>query len=72
MVGGWKKLYNLKLYAMHCSPNIIRMIKSRQVAEKHVGVRRSRVMLWCGNLRERGPFEELDLEGMIISRSRMR
>jgi hypothetical protein len=31
MIGGWRKLHNEELHNMYCSPNIIRMIKSRRM-----------------------------------------
>ena len=44
LTGNWRKLHNEKLYGLYCSPNIIRMIKSRR-------------MIWTGHLasvRDRG------------------
>jgi hypothetical protein len=29
--GSWRKLYNDKLHNLYCSPNIVRMIKSRRM-----------------------------------------
>jgi hypothetical protein len=31
MTGGWRKLHSDELYNLHCSPDIIRMTKSRSV-----------------------------------------
>jgi hypothetical protein len=29
--GGWRKLHNVELHNLYCSPSIIRMIKSRRM-----------------------------------------
>jgi hypothetical protein len=31
VIGGWRKLYDEELHNLYCSPNIIRMIKSRRM-----------------------------------------
>jgi hypothetical protein len=31
VIGGWRKLHNEELHNLYCSPNIIRMIKSRRM-----------------------------------------
>jgi hypothetical protein len=31
VTGGWRKLHNEELHSLHCSPDIIRMIKSRRM-----------------------------------------
>jgi hypothetical protein len=31
IVGGWRKLRNEELHGLYCSPNVIRMIKSRRM-----------------------------------------
>jgi hypothetical protein len=31
VIGGWRKLHNEELHNLHCSPDIIRMIKSRRM-----------------------------------------
>jgi hypothetical protein len=37
MIGGWRKLHNVELHSLYCSPSIIRIIKSRRVRlERHV------------------------------------
>jgi hypothetical protein len=31
VIGGWRKLHNEELHNLYCSPNIIRIIKSRRI-----------------------------------------
>jgi hypothetical protein len=31
VTGGWRKLHNEELHKLYCSPNIIKMIRSRRV-----------------------------------------
>jgi hypothetical protein len=31
IIGGWRKVHNDELHNLYCSPNIIRMIKSRRI-----------------------------------------
>jgi len=66
----WKRLRNEELHDLHCSPNIIGVVKSIRVRwaghiaqmgrrEVHTGFR-------CGNLRERDYLEDLSIDGRII------
>jgi hypothetical protein len=41
VTGGWRKLHNEELYNLYCSPNIIRMTRSRS-------------MRWAGHVVEMG------------------
>jgi hypothetical protein len=64
--GEWGRLYNEELHDLYCSPNIIRMGKSRRMMwvghEVHMGAYR----VWWGNLRERDHLEDLGIDGRIV------
>ena len=66
----WKKLYNEELNDLYCSPNIVRMKKSRKMRwARHVariGDRRGVFRVLVGNLRERDHFRDPSLDGRII------
>jgi hypothetical protein len=57
VTGEWRKLYNGKLNNPYCSPNIVRVIKSRRMrrAGRVAHMRRGEVIkgFWWGNLRKR-------------------
>ena len=72
VTGEWRKLHNEKLNDLYCSPNIVRVIKSRRIrCIRHVA-RRGRGMvhtgIWWGNLRERENLLGPGVEGRIILR----
>jgi len=65
----WRKLHNEELNDLYCSPNIVRVIKSRMTWAGHVArVGRGEVYtrFWWGNLRERDHLEDPDIDGRII------
>jgi len=66
----WKKLYNEELNDLYCSPNIVRVKKSRKMRwARHVariGDRRGVFRVLVGNLRERDHSRDPGLDGRII------
>jgi hypothetical protein len=65
----WRKLHNEELKDLYCSPNIVRVTKSRirqaghvaQMVEVYSG-------FWWGNLRERDHLGDPGVDGRIILR----
>jgi len=72
VTGEWRKLHNEELNHLCCSPNIIRLIKSRRIRLAGHVARMGRgdayTGLWWGNLRERDRLEDPGLDGRIILR----
>jgi hypothetical protein len=66
----WRKLHNQELNDAYCSPNIIRVTKSRRMSwAKHVacmGGEEVHSGFWWGNLRERDQLEKPGVDGRII------
>jgi hypothetical protein len=56
VIGGWRKLHNEELHNLHCSPSIIRIIKSRRMGwAGHVarmGEKRNAYRILVGNPEE--------------------
>jgi len=69
--GQWRKLHNVELNYLYCSPSIARLIKSRRTRMAgHVACRGRREVytgVW-GNLREGDHLEEPGVDGRIILR----
>ena len=69
VTGDWRKLHNEELNDVYCSPNIVRVIKSRMMGEvcSAYGGQAYSGFRW-GNLRERGHFVDPGIDGRIILR----
>jgi hypothetical protein len=71
-IGEWRKLLNVELIYLYCSPNIVRVIKSRRMRMAgHVACRGRREVytgFWWGNLREGDHLEEPGVDGRLILR----
>jgi hypothetical protein len=72
VIGDWRKLHNEKLYNLYCSPNIIKIRKSRRMRwAGHVarmGRREVHIGFWWKSQKKRDHKEDLDLAGRIILR----
>jgi len=70
VTGEWRRLHNEELNDLYCSPNIVRMIKSRRMRwVRHVarmGEERGCIGTWWGNRRQRDRWGDLGVDGWII------
>jgi len=70
VTGEWRKLHNSLLNDLYCSPNIVRVIKSRRIRwaghVAHMGIEEAYTGFWLGNLRERDHLEDPCIGGRII------
>ena len=72
VTGDWRKLRNLELNDLYCSPNIVRVIKSRKMRRMgHVarmGGGEAYTEFWWGRLKERDHLGDPDIDGRVILR----
>ena len=70
MTGEWRKISYEELNDLYCSPNIVRVIKSRRMRwAGHVarmGEERGRIGSWWENRRQRDHWGDPDVDGRII------
>ena len=70
--GGWRKLYNDELNELYCSPNIVRVSKSRKMRWVGHVARTGRgevcAGFWWGNLREILYLGDPGVDGRMILR----
>jgi len=70
VTGEWRKLHNLELNDLYCSPKILRVIKSRRMRwaghVAHMGRGEACTAFWWGNLRERDHWRDPGADGRII------
>jgi hypothetical protein len=67
----WRKLHNEELNDLYCSPNIVRVIKTRRMrwaGRVALGERRGVYRVLGGDLRDRNHLEDPDVDGRIILR----
>ena len=70
VTGEWRKLHKEELNDLYSLPNIVRVVKSRQMGWARHVARMGKIEVckgcWWGSLRERGHWADQDANGRII------
>jgi len=70
VTGEWRRLHNEELNDLYCSPNIVRVIKSRRMRwaghVARIGEEKGCIVSWWGKRMERDHWGDLGIDGWII------
>ena len=70
VTGEWGRLHNVELNDLYCSPNIVRVIKSRRIRcaghVARIGEERGCIGSWWENRREGDHWGDLGVDGWMI------